>query len=244
MAVTLMVSAVTCMEAASRKTKARSNANSGIVIKKGATHTYADGALKTQEFTYKRGDFSYKIEYPVGGNVALVNNMRDWIKTKMARDYSGSLNTPDGLIKKSLSSAKKNEAVEASKQVEISYSNDKIININYKDYEYWGGTHGRSSDVTASFSIADATPLTKDMLPFNSLRSYILQELAQDYDLDCLQIDEDIVDYGTPYVLDDDLHIIYGEYEIGPFAWGMPHIIFPLSQIRNLLSPGVINKYF
>lgn len=245
MAMVLIASTVFGADAAVKKNKARKTTNTGIVLTKGATHTYADGALTTQDFTYKRGKYSIKVEYPTGGNDALVTEVRKWIQQRLVEGFTGSLATPDELIKKLVANNKKDGASEYDLSITVPYSNPKIITVNLKDFAYWGGAHGGSADVSGTFSVDDAQLLTAEMLPaINKMRPYILQGLANN-SIDREWLDDPAsIDYGVPYIMGDELHIIYGEYAIGPYCIGMPEAIIPLAEIKGLLSQQVINKYF
>lgn len=245
LSVAIIATTTFCVDAAVKKTKKRTAANTGIVITKGATHTYGDGILTTQDFSYKRGKTTINIEYPVGGNDNLVREIREWIKARVAENYTGPIETPNGMIQKRLANNKKDGTVEYAMEVSIPYSNAKIVTVNFKDYGYWGGAHGGSVNQSGTFSMPDAQLLTASMLPsINKMRPYILQALAEEgLEREYLFAPESI-DYGVPFVMADGLHIIYGEYEIGPFSLGLPEAVLPMSKIKGLLSPEIVNKYF
>lgn len=245
LAVVLIASTAAYGDAATRKSKSRTRAKTGMVIKQGETHSYADGALTTQDFSFNQGKFSFKIEYPIGGDENLVKNIRECIQQFMAPDYTGSLATPDGLIKKALTDNKRDGVIEFDDKISVTYSNGKIITLNLKYYFYAGGAHGGAVDISSTFAIKGAKPLTPAMLPsISKMRPLLLQALAKDGFEDVCLGNTNELDYGIPFIMADGLHFIYGQYEIGPYFWGMPEVTLPLSQIRGMLSESVINEYF
>lgn len=229
-------------------TKKTRTAATAATVKKGASHSYGNGALSTQEFTYKKGKSSLMVEYPVSGDEQLVTTVRNWIKTVMCDQYSGSLTTPDAMMKKTLSLLDRGEEIQV--EIKVAYNNDKVITAIYNQYWYGGGAHGGTSIVPATFSLSNGAILTEEMLPsISTLRPYILQGIADAGGLSLEGVKEMCFDsgqipMGTPYVMADGLNVIYQQYEIAPYVAGLPNAVIPFSKLKGVVSQQVFDRYF
>ncbi len=250
LALLITVAGALTADAAKKRSGKKRAATTAIAVQQGATHTYCDGALVTRDYTIKRGKKSLSVEYPVDGNQALVQSTRQWIKTSILGDkpYTGSLDTPDAMMKKAFASYFK-DSTEASEEISVAYSNNKIVTYNVNGYFYEGGAHGMPEKYFATFAVADGRPLAASMLPdISVMRPYIIQGFTTD---DVVNMDEgnefynlDSIEMGSPFVMSDGLHVIYGVYEIAPYAAGFPESIIPFSRIADKVSPSVAQKYF
>lgn len=229
-------------------TKKTRTAATAATVKKGASHNYANGALSTQEFTYKKGKSSLKVEYPVSGNEQLVTSVRNWIKSVMCSSYTGTLSTPDAMMKKTLAMLDRSEEIQV--EVKVEFTNDKVITAIYNQYWYGGGAHGGTSILPATFSISNGVVLTEEMLPpISTLRPYILQGMADANGLslegvNAMCFDSSQIPMGIPYVLADGLNVIYQQYEIAPYVAGLPNAVIPFSKLRGVVSQQVFDRYF
>lgn len=114
-------------------------------------------------------------------------------------------------------------------------------------YYYGGGAHGVSRYEPATFSVADGRRLTWDNTIGKDSRKAVLalirQELFKPHDgyslADDLLIDPDSLDLpaAPPAFVEGGLQVIYGQYEIAPYAAGMPGCILPVDSVLPLLTP-------
>lgn len=249
LALIIAISAVFTAEAAKKPVGKRKSTPKVTVIKQGVTHIYADGALVTRDYSMKRGKTSLSVEYPIGGNPELVDAARQWIKIMLLGDqpYSGSIETPDAMMKKTFAELK--QSMQASEEIKVEYSNDKIVTYNRYGDIYDGGVHGMQTNDYRTFSVADGQYLTASMLPGMSvMKPFIIKGFTTSGEVTSEEVNEfyslDSLEMGSPYVKGDGLHIIYGLYDIAPYVAGFPDSIIPFSWVENKVSSSVAKKYF
>lgn len=218
-----------------RTKKARTTASAGV--RKGAVTEYGD-YLKMQTFTLKRGQSEYTVQYPVSGNEALVNAIRKWVQRAIYEKYTGSLETPDGFMQKSMRSLDSFETL--TQTVKVLYHNDNVITMYIEGYLYTGGAHGMPFAAGTTFMVNSGKPLELSMIGnFNNYVPYIRKALAKYTEMS----ESEMRDNGigneipetTPYVTSEGLCFQYGAYEIGPYAIGEPALTVPADVARKLM---------
>lgn len=127
------------------------------------------------------------------------------------------------------------------------YSASGYVTFGCSSYYYGGGAHGYSRYEPATFSAADGSRLTWDNTigkdSRKALLSMIKQELFKPQDgcslADGLLIDPDslALPAAPPSFVEGGLQVIYGQYEIAPYAAGMPSCILPVDSVFPLLTP-------
>lgn len=126
---------------------------------------------------------------------------------------------------------------EAISVYEITYNEDDKISLYYDDYIYSGGAHGstvRSSD-TWSVTSGDRLPLSKFLKP-NMTYQMIIEDInnqianqiskGEKYYFDNYQ--QLVAEYFNPqnyYLTKDGIIIYYQQYEIAPYASGIPEFL-------------------
>lgn len=248
----LMVTGVTAAQTSKKsKTKKKTTSAAVLPVTKGETKEYGD-YLTTQMFTVKKGkDNQVKVEYPVAGNPALVNAIRSYIKHRLNDKFTGSLDTPDALLRSALKGKRDvqfgQEGESLSQEITVTYSNPNVISFKDEGYVYEGGAHGLPWMSGASFLTSDGTILNIDMMPsFSRMKPYVMQGIADDYNVSVRDLDDilfnadEVNDYpGTVYITADGLKFIYQPYEIAPFSAGAPTAVIPAtSNIIDMLSPA------
>lgn len=230
------------------KTKKKATSSAVLPVAKGEIKEYGD-YLTTQMFTVKKGkDNEVKVEYPLSGNPILVNAIREYIKNSVNDQFTGSLDTPDALLRSALKGKHDvsfgQEGESLSQELVVEYFNPNIITFKDTGYVYMGGAHGMPWVTGKTFMTSDGTPFTLDMLPsFSKMRSSIMKGLAKNFGVsvsglkDILFDPDELNEYpGTVYITGDGIIFIYQPYEIAPFSEGAPTAIVPLtSEIINML---------
>ncbi len=239
---------------AKRKTTAAAPA-----VVKGGVNTYGD-YLTTQQYSIKKGSSSISIEYPTGGNEALVEALRTDIASKLAYDcnnnsaYLNLKNDPAALLKLAIKPYSRSctpfgdgcETIES--EYAITYHTDNVVTMNCSSYTYSGGAHGAAYASPGTYLVSTGEVLTDDMLPpIDRMREIIAKALTED-------IGSSVTDWkngdagffvsyndlqypsANPYVNSDGLNFLYGLYEIAPYAAGMPKATIPLSTAKNYLT--------
>lgn len=135
--------------------------------------------------------------------------------------------------------------------IDTVYTAPSYITYCFNSYCYLGGAHGGAMFQPATFSKADGTMLTWD----NTIKrddeqaviALIKRELANQFftpesgwtmDEGLLVSPDSIKLPVTPPLFDDDgLVVTYQQYEISPYAVGMPSCVLPLDSIAGDLTP-------
>ena len=134
-----------------------------------------------------------------------------------------------------------------------SYETEKIITIEDCGSVYAGGAHPLSFAGAASFDRRTGkrlgTWIFKD-LKSKELRNEIMRGLREYFEVKKNEELADIllgVDYRkipmpsvNPYFSKNGLEFIYGQYEIAPYACGMPQFTIPYSRLEPLLKEEVL----
>lgn len=135
--------------------------------------------------------------------------------------------------------------------IDTVYTAPSYITYCFNSYCYLGGAHGGAMFQPATFSKADGTMLTWD----NTIKrddeqaviALIKRELANQFftpesgwtmDEGLLVSPDSIKLPVTPPLFDDEgLVVTYQQYEISPYAVGMPSCVLPLDSIAGDLTP-------
>lgn len=135
--------------------------------------------------------------------------------------------------------------------IDTVYTAPSYITYCFNSYCYLGGAHGGTMFQPATFSKADGTMLTWD----NTIKrddeqaviALIKRELANQFftpesgwtmDEGLLVSPDSIKLPVTPPLFDDEgLVVTYQQYEISPYAVGMPSCVLPLDSIAGDLTP-------
>lgn len=242
-------------EAQTRKntSKTKKASTSVLPVTKGAVNEYGDD-LSTQIFTIKKGkENKIVVEYPIAGNPQLVSAMRQYIKNRLNDKFTGSLESPETLLrdvmktKKDVSFGQEGESIE--QEILVSFHNPDIITLEDKGYSYMGGAHGMPWSTGATFLKSDGTELSKSMFPsISRMRPYILEGLGKYFEVSpsrlgevCIFENINEMDYpSTPIIVNKDgINFLYQVYEIAPFSSGIPvAIVQPTAQILEMLTPA------
>ncbi len=140
-----------------------------------------------------------------------------------------------------------------------SYVTDSLVTYEYDTYAYLGGAHGGSVLRAASFIVPSGERLTYEnaFLPGvrQELTAMIRRGIWQQYFQpsaanegapaslkDALLIDPETMELPVcgPQFGSKGITFTYGQYEIAPYAAGMPSCTLPYSELRALLRPEVI----
>lgn len=225
------------------------SSSSAVTVKQLQTKTLGD-FLTVGEFKCKTRRADYTVEYPLSGNPALVTALRNAIKDIMNGDFTGSLDTPDALIKSAVKRVESDAKEDLT--IDITSNGDKSVVLHMSDEVMWrGAAHPMHANFVGNYRVSDGKKLTKSMLPaFSKLRPRILKGLADYFnvrpsELKDVLFEYDNLDYPESVYFDNNgLNVLYDFYEIGPYSLGTPHAVIPLDgELINLLSEEV-KTYF
>lgn len=129
------------------------------------------------------------------------------------------------------------------------YITDKFVTYGASTYAYIGGAHGASSYNGEVFSLADGSRIGRNMFRNGStdeLRRLLERGLQQYFEVPntdelygrlMLESDTLPLPAATPQFFADGICFTYGQYEIAPYADGMPSCIIPYAEAKPLLTP-------
>jgi len=133
-----------------------------------------------------------------------------------------------------------------------SFDTDSVVTYLMTTYVYLGGAHGSSTTVGQTFRASDGTELTvsdlfrPDSLP--AVRNLVKRGLMSQYfqvasaeELRAgLLIDPDTLPLpaNPPYFEKDGVTFTYQQYEIAPYAAGMPECTLPYAELKPMMTPG------
>lgn len=143
-----------------------------------------------------------------------------------------------------------NISYEYSWSINNIYDTENFVTYASSTYCYLGGAHGGSGFTPQVFRISDGRQFRWNMFRTDSLpalTSKIKQELMKQYFevkteaefRDCLLVNPDTLPLPVtpPYFMADGVHFCYQQYEIAPYAAGMPGCILPYNVARPMLTP-------
>lgn len=134
------------------------------------------------------------------------------------------------------------------------YETSKVVTFSYEGSSYGGGAHPMSATSYTTFIKADGTKFG-----FNSfknanspeLKNIIIEGLKKYFDV---KTDKELVGMllyidnvrniplpaNEPALTKDGITLIYGQYEIAPYAAGMPTVTIPYEKTKYLLKDTTI----
>lgn len=135
---------------------------------------------------------------------------------------------------------------------EKGWESDSTLTMLFSSYYYMGGAHGLFSEIGVTLSKRNATPIlsvidrskTEQIQPIitEGLTRYFASNgaLTDNSDIKSLLFigDDGLIPLpvNEPYFTSEGLRFIYQNYEIGPYAIGMPSFTVPYDKIKDFLS--------
>lgn len=130
----------------------------------------------------------------------------------------------------------------------VCYENDNILTYNSFASSFTGGAHPNSSSTYTMFNKKNGkiiTTLFRSDVKASDLQEIIINGLKKYFEvaegenvLDFLMLDSDVVPMpgNAPAMVNDSIVFIYQQYEIAPYAAGMPSFTVPASDLRQYLD--------
>lgn len=133
----------------------------------------------------------------------------------------------------------------------IEAETDKYVTLSISSYTYQGGAHGSSVISQQTFRKEDGREMNWNNM-FNMENQYKLREMIKSELMKYFKVnsDEDFANcllnpddafllplpQTPPVLLKDGIHLVYQQYEIAPYACGMPEFTLPYSKVKPLLT--------
>ena len=224
-----------------------------------------DNRLKTKRYSYSvitacGLESTLVLDYPIGENTALVNNVQEWIVEQIAFGYKGDISDADAVVAYCKNCDINDDTGSASIELTVVYENDKIVTYQ-RDYTYYGNGAATALWNTdgASFRKSDGKRFTSSSMRYAiyELQPLIKQKLKQYFDVNTdeeleghLQLSEPysisyipLPEYNNPWITADGIEFYYSKYEIAAGVF-LPHFTLTLSEMRNYLTESTINSFF
>ena len=127
-----------------------------------------------------------------------------------------------------------------------SRQNGDLLDVVLLDYGYWGGAHGGSALVDLHFDLAEGTFFT--LRDLSDEPEKLLEEIRRDVLRSIWESGEEdwyFDDYSETVSAKDDftftldetgITVYFSEYEIAPYAAGMPEFLIPYANISRFLN--------
>lgn len=209
-------------------------------------------------------DYSIRVsitaEFPKNSKDALSASVQEWISEQLGSTYQGSFAKGKSMLKyyvdkqmKVLDAWENGMPGEITYDVRIRkiYETDLLVTYQYEMEGYFGGAHGARAVQGVTFRKVDGRRMDWSIfLPDKSweVQKLITKAIQKDY----FEIEDDkefhdallIGEYEDilprpqtcPVYVKDGLSIIYQQYEVAPYAAGMPSCVLPYAQVKPLLS--------
>lgn len=134
-------------------------------------------------------------------------------------------------------------------KISKSYETDRYVTYTFSAYTFLGGAHGSFISKGSTFSKPEGIQFGWDIFKPDSIpaiRNMVKQAIMHNYFnastpvsfQECLLINPADFPLPTtpPLFLDDGMHFIYQQYEIAPYAAGLPECTIPYTEIQNMMT--------
>lgn len=204
-------------------------------------------------------------DYPADSTSALSQNIREWINERLGGVYDGSLNDGQKMIeyygkkradqiKRDIAEVGENSAMGKSMyyvQIRDKFETGQFVTYTSEVYEYAGGAHGSEVETGAVFRKSDGRRFGWDMFTAEGqtkLRDIIKNELKEKYfkaksdeEFYSMLLAENAryifpLPVTDPICLKGGVKFVYQQYEIAPYAAGMPFCIIPYDKLSDLFT--------
>ena len=139
--------------------------------------------------------------------------------------------------------------MEQQVNMEYAYETDKYVTYTLSTYTDLGGAHPTATEKGATFRKKDGRRVGWDIIAGHD--AYNFQQLLKKHLKEYFNAgtDEELVDmladidpdniplpHTPPYFLEDGIVMIYQQYEIAPYAAGMPNALFTYDELKPMLT--------
>ena len=130
------------------------------------------------------------------------------------------------------------------------YKTDKFVTYGALNYVYLGGAHGGTNFTAQVFSLndgkkfgwdmfrPDSLPRVKELVKEGIMKQYFEAKTEADF-RDALLVNPDTLPLpvSEPYFMPKGVNFDYQQYEVAPYAAGMPSCVLPYSVMKPMLTP-------
>lgn len=207
-------------------------------------------------------------DYPTDSTTALSQNIREWMNETLGGTYTGNLNDGQKMleyygqqraekIRQGIAEFGENSAMGHSAyyvQIRNKFETEKFVTYTSEIYEYSGGAHGGEVEIGGVFRKSDGRRFGWDMFTEEgktALRDLIKEELKTKYFK--VKTDEEFYSMllaenaryifplpeTDPICMRSGVKFVYQQYEIAPYAAGIPFCVIPYEKLTDLYTVTV-----
>ena len=209
------------------------------------------------------GTFKITADFPETGNFFVINNIREWMSEQLGGTYEGNLENAtqmfDHYQKAMLQDFQQNivpdlpdiDGISCDREYyfEKKDETDRYVTYYYSHEGFSGGAHGWHISQGQTFRKSDGRRVDYDI--FREESKDELAELVKDniftqyFESDKEQFENGLLvenpDYfplpeTTPYFTSDGVVFVYQQYEIAPYALGLPNCVISYDLIEPFLT--------
>lgn len=207
---------------------------------------------------------SVKADFPTSGNFLVVNSIREWMSEQMGGSFAGTPENGKAMLThyaqqrlQDLNDCSKNFGVEDSSFIagmvfdtdilfEKAYETDQYVTYHYHEQGYSGGAHGWNIAHGQTFRKSDGRRIGIDIFQkeeLDNLTALVKKRILKDF------FENDTTEFRNalfeeyfplpeypPYLTKTGVVFIYQQYEIAPYAIGMPSCDVPYSSLEPMLT--------
>lgn len=203
--------------------------------------------------------------FPTDSTTAVARNIREWINEELGGSYAGDMLDGQGMMeyygqkqaeefKRDLEEIGQNTAMGSSAyyaQFKKVFETGKFITYTSEIYRYAGGAHGGESLTGTVFRKSDGRRFGWEMFTAEGkekLRDMIKERLKKNYfkansdeDFYAMLLDKDAsysfpLPESAPICRANGVQFIYQQYEIAPYAAGIPTCTLPYASLEGLFT--------
>lgn len=204
-------------------------------------------------------------DYPTGEAGAVNRNIREWISEELGGTYNGDLKDGSKMlefygktyveqVKKEIAELGESTALEHytyTVEFDKAFETDAFVTYTSEVYEYAGGAHGSTIKGGEIFRKADGRKIGWDMFTAEGkekLRNMLKEGLMKDYFkaaneeefYGMLLVDDARYAFPlpetAPVCISDGVQFIYQQYEIAPYAAGIPTCTLSYESLKDLFT--------
>jgi hypothetical protein len=201
---------------------------------------------------------NYVLDYPGSGNEYLLRNLREWINESLGGNYDSNLDKPEKMldyyIKKNITPEETVLEWNTDNYVEIKkdYTTDKLVTFTKTVYVYLGGAHGNTFVGGNTFRNSDGRKFGWDMFrtDFDYIELFKKALMQQYFKVKTEKELDDLLMLPTPgylpkpvsdpYLTKEGVVFVYQQYEIAPYAAGLPKFTLPYSEVKKYMTHTVL----
>lgn len=215
----------------------------------------------------KLAECKITVDAPIAGDELLGDVLKEFISEELGGTYKGGYENMDSLLawygdeqyditSKMAAEVPGTSALPYTYYADIRkvYETDKLVTYTTVISTFTGGAHPMTSTSGITFRKSDGRRFGKEMfnskftekyteIVYDGLKKYF--DVKTDEELKACLINSVASSYiplpqSAPYFTKDGIMLVYGQYEIAPYAAGTPTVVIPYDKAKDLLKVSAL----